>query len=284
MSATALVCDIVRFSSVDGPGNRCVVFLQGCNFDCIACHNPYTINVCNNCGECVGVCESGALSLTAAGDVLWDPAACVGSDSCVGWCPHDSTPKARHMSVPQVLDQIRGPAPFLSGITLSGGEATQQPVFVGELFEAMKSDHKLNRLTRFIDSNGAAPQSVWLDLEPVVDGVMVDLKALDPDTHLAMTGHSNEEVLASIKLLYSMGKLAEVRLLLLPGVNDSPDALARTGAWLHDIDPLMRLKLIGFRCHGVRHNGRVISEPNPEAMTGYAQIMRDAGMSRIISI
>ena len=37
------VADTITFSSVDGPGNRFVVFLQGCNFDCVACHNPQTI-------------------------------------------------------------------------------------------------------------------------------------------------------------------------------------------------------------------------------------------------
>ena len=45
MNATlGLVADTITFSNVDGPGNRFVVFLQGCNFDCIACHNPYTIS------------------------------------------------------------------------------------------------------------------------------------------------------------------------------------------------------------------------------------------------
>ena len=38
----AYVADTIAFSDVDGPGNRFVVFLQGCNFDCIACHNQRT--------------------------------------------------------------------------------------------------------------------------------------------------------------------------------------------------------------------------------------------------
>ena len=40
---SGLLADVVPFSWVDGPGNRFVVFFQGCNFDCLACHNPHTI-------------------------------------------------------------------------------------------------------------------------------------------------------------------------------------------------------------------------------------------------
>ncbi len=43
MTVFGAVADTITFSNVDGPGNRFVVFLQGCNFDCVACHNPQTI-------------------------------------------------------------------------------------------------------------------------------------------------------------------------------------------------------------------------------------------------
>lgn len=39
----SLVTDLLPFTWVDGPGNRLVLFFQGCNFDCLACHNPQTI-------------------------------------------------------------------------------------------------------------------------------------------------------------------------------------------------------------------------------------------------
>lgn len=38
-----LVQRIIPFSNVEGIGNRCSIFLQGCNIRCLYCHNPETI-------------------------------------------------------------------------------------------------------------------------------------------------------------------------------------------------------------------------------------------------
>lgn len=206
MTSTGYVAGTIPFSVVDGPGNRYSVFLQGCNFDCVACHNPQTI-------------------------------------------PHA---EGHHFerTVDDLLVGIRKAAPFLSGVTVSGGEATQQHAFVLALFTAIKA--QLPKLTCFVDSNGACPPEVWDALDPVMDGAMIDLKCLDPDIHRSMTGEPNDEVLASIRHLHALGKLYEVRLLLLAGVNDDPALLRRTGEWLAAIDPRMRVKVIGFRDHGAR--------------------------------
>ena len=252
MTERGLVTGTIPFSNVDGPGNRFVVFLQGCNFDCVACHNPYTINVCTDCGECVVSCPSGALALGGDGLMHWDADVCTGCDTCLSVCPYDASPKARSLEVDDVLVGIRRAAPFLSGVTVSGGEATQQAPFVHALFTAIKADPALGRLTCFVDSNGATDPAVWQRLAPVTDGAMIDLKCLDPDIHRSMTGEPNDEVLASIRHLHALGKLYEVRLLLLAGVNDDPALLRRTGEWLAAIDPRMRVKVIGFRDHGAR--------------------------------
>ncbi|MGZ7036434.1 MAG: YjjW family glycine radical enzyme activase [Ilumatobacteraceae bacterium] len=277
MSATqGLITDTITFSNVDGPGNRFVLFLQGCNFDCIACHNPYTINRCNHCGDCVSACPSGALGLSLEGGVEWNRDSCQGTDNCIAVCPWDSTPKATRMSVDDLLVEIRRAAPFLSGITVSGGEATQQADFLRALFGTIKADPSLADLTCFIDSNGAADRSTWTSLLLVMDGAMIDLKCLDPEIHRSITGQPNDQVLESIRYLDAVDRLYEVRLLMLPGINDHPALLERTALWLADIDPLMRIKLIGFRRHGVRPSTRHLVEPTPAQMFEYHDIFAKA--------
>lgn len=231
---SGFVADTIPFSSVDGPGNRFVVFLQGCNFDCVACHNPQTIP---------------------------------------GHGPVDGH-HPEHRGVDDLLADIRRAAPFISGVTASGGEATQQASFLHEFFAAVKADRALTDLTCFVDSNGACDLSVWDDLAPVLDGAMIDLKCLDPEIHRRMTGEPNDQVLRSIRYLSELDRLYEVRLLLIDGVNDDPDLLRRTAAWLAAIDQEMRVKLIGFRAHGARPHDPPLIEPVSEALDEAAELLR----------
>jgi pyruvate-formate lyase-activating enzyme len=225
----AQVASIIPFSWVDGPGNRFVLFLQGCNFNCLACHNPQTIPL--------------------------------------------HTPRARTLDLPEVLNEIRETLPYISGITVSGGEATVQDEFVLELFKAIKGLPEFGHLTTFIDSNGNAPESIWASLAPFTDGVMLDLKALNDESHIELTGSSNAVVLESIKYLNSINKLFEVRLLLVPGQNDSDDELVKTAAWLKGINPDMKIKINAFKTHGVRATARAWPEVSEEDLARYHSII-----------
>lgn len=229
-----LVADVVPFSWVDGPGNRFALFLQGCGFDCLACHNPQTI-------------------------------------------PRASM-HAQDLSVEEVLERLRGCVPYVTGITVSGGEATGQWEFVRDLFAAIRADGDLRHLSTLVDTNGDAPPEVWHALAEVMDGAMVDLKALDPQVHRYLTGRDNAVVLDSIRTLVALDRLAEVRLLLVPGTNDDEETLVRTADWLVGIDPNISVRINLFATHGVRSPARDWQPASATDRTRYESVLADRGL------
>ncbi|MEZ9057629.1 YjjW family glycine radical enzyme activase [Vibrio pelagius] len=248
----AKVSRVLTFSCVDGPGNRLVLFLQGCNFDCITCHNPHTINHCNHCGDCVPECPSEALTRNSdSGTVTWHPEKCTHCDKCIDVCSHKSSPKISLMTVSDVLEIVRENQFFLSGVTISGGEATMQLPFIIELFKAIKMDPQLSHLTCFIDSNGSLSSEGWSRVLPYLDGAMIDLKSWQNETHQWLVGRENHRVLSSINFLAEHQKLHEVRLLHIPGKSDLDAEVEQIGRCLSSLPESVAIRLNAFQHHGV---------------------------------
>jgi YjjW family glycine radical enzyme activase len=245
----ARISKILPWSCVDGPGNRMVLFLQGCNFACAACHNPHTIGQCNDCGDCLPACPTGALTLVA-GRMVFDPALCTQCDACLRACPISASPMALPYSVADILALLHQNRAFLSGITVSGGEPTLQGGFIRALFSAIHADPALAGLTCFIDSNGNLGAQGWAALLPQTDGVMLDIKAFDPALHLAMTGRSNARSLASARLVHAAGKLHELRFLLIPGQTDSDAEINHLIRFCQTLGSPLRLRLNAFHPQG----------------------------------
>ncbi len=272
--------DIEKFSFVDGPGNRFVIFLQGCNFNCKVCHNPYTINDCIDCAICVEPCPENALFVTANLNIELKQELCTNCDICIQVCPYDSTPLSRTVTVEEMIAQIIPVAPFISGVTVSGGEATLQADFLIALFSAIKAEPKLAHLTTFIDSNGSASLKVWERLLEFTDGTMIDLKAFDAGLHRELTEFDNELVLNSIRYLWERERLYELRLLIIPTQNDKQADLIRTARWIAKLDRDIRIKLIAYRQNGVRAEF-LFDEADKAKMDWIAEIFRNEGLSRI---
>jgi pyruvate formate lyase activating enzyme len=280
---TLEVAGVVQSSAVDGFGNRYVLFLQGCNFDCAACHNPTTIGRCDGCGTCVDSCPHQALSFTAADEVTYDAASCDHCRVCVTVCPIDADPTIRPVAVAQVVDEIRPLAPFLSGITVTGGEPTLQLAAVVGLFAAVKADDELARLTTLVDTNGTLSRPGWEQLLPVLDGAMVDLKAVDGSLHQYLTGSGNGPVKDSIHLLAERGKLAEVRLLVIEGVTDTDDELTAWARFVRSVDPEAPVRLMAFRHDGTRAAARQWPETSVEAMDRVRDRLTGLGLSAVVA-
>ncbi len=276
-----VVNKIIPFSSVDGPGNRTAVFLQGCNINCKYCHNPETRGMCVNCGECVDKCPAGALSFTG-GKVSYDSTKCVQCDTCIHICRHDSSPRTRVMDAAQVYEEIKKQVPFIRGITVSGGECMLHPQFLTELFALARADG----LGTLIDSNGTIDFSDQKELLDVSDGVMLDIKAFSTEEHKKITDFGNEIVLKNAQILSKYGKLYEVRAVIVPTLYDTEQSIIHMAQFLKPLyeQNKFRIKIIAYRPMGVREQYSHYPVPGRDYLEHLAEILREYGFEDLIII
>lgn len=247
---------------------------------CKNCHNPWTMGRCNHCGDCVPHCPHQALSIVN-GQVTWDEAVCQQCDICLRRCPQRATPMAQIMSVAEVIAQIKKVRAFIGGITVSGGEATTQLPFLLELFTAIKADPALSALSCLVDSNGLLSETGWQKLLPLFDGAMIDLKAWDNSTHCQLTGRDNARVKESIRWLAARGKLAELRLLAIPGHSDFLQHITELSNFIVSLGDVS-VRLNAFHAHGVYGEAAQWRSATPADVEPLAAALRERGVEKII--
>lgn len=205
--------------------------------------------MCCSCGDCVKTCPTQALAFNEDHKVLWNPALCVDCDTCIHVCPHHASPKIRWLSAEELMAEIEDALPFIQGITVSGGECMNQADFLLEVFTLVKKRNK----TCLIDSNGAHDFRQYRPLLDVSDGVMLDVKAINPQFHQQLTRRGNERVLENLKYLMAEGKLEEVRTVLLPNRDQENAETVRAVSEL--LQGKVRYKLLRYRPFGVSEEG-----------------------------
>ncbi len=283
---TAPVNRILPFSCVDGPGSRLVVFFQGCNMRCVTCHNPQTIGHCNHCLDCLPHCPQQALqdaSVNGKRRLLHAVDRCQRCDQCLPHCPRSGAPYARRYGVDELLRVIADHALLLDGVTFSGGEATQQHRFLAALQARLKRHPDTAHLDLLIDSNGVLDRPHWDPLLSHSDGVMLDIKAMDPTLHKALTGRDNSKVLASARHLAQQDKLRELRFLVIVDRNDSDAELAALAEFIHALPGARPLRLNGFRHHGVRDPATTWPETPVARLEAIAQWFCQQGIDAIVN-
>ncbi|TDT67445.1 pyruvate formate lyase activating enzyme [Hypnocyclicus thermotrophus] len=246
-----MINKIIPFSSVDGPGNRTAIFLQGCNFNCKYCHNPETINICNNCGECVKFCKFNALKLKN-NKINYNQNNCVNCDECIKHCKYNSSPKVIEYTVSTLVNEILKYKNFIRGITFSGGECSINHLFITQFAKEIKQYN----LDVYVDTNGYIDFTSLNDFVNIVDKFMLDVKAFDRNIHKKLTGKTNETVLKNLKFLIKNNKIYEIRTVLIKEI-DYFDTINYVVPLIKDTN--IRYKLIKYRKYGVRKKYKNLS-------------------------
>ena len=199
---------IETFGSVDGPGVRYVIFLQGCKMRCKFCHNADTW----------GIKE--------------------GTET-----PADALKKA-----------LRYKAYWKSngGITVSGGEPLLQIDFVLELFKLAKQ----KGVHTTIDTCGKPFTreepffSKFQELMKYTDLLLVDVKQINREKHIDLTGWDNDNILDLFRYLDEINKPIWIRQVLVPGYTSDDEDLEKLSAFVKSLHNVKRFELLPYHTLG----------------------------------
>ena len=203
------------FGSVDGPGVRFVIFLQGCNMRCRYCHNPDTWMFPND-EDCdvKKITPSELIKQALRYKNYW------GRDG---------------------------------GITVSGGEPLLQIDFLNELFGIAK-ENGISAVLDTAGQPFTREEpffSKFKELMKNTDLVMLDIKHIEPEKHKALTGHSNENILDMAEYLNEIKKPVWIRHVLVPGLTDETESLTGIRYFLDTLSNVEKVEVLPYHTLGI---------------------------------
>ena len=139
------------------------------------------------------------------------------------------------------------------GITVSGGEPLLQIDFLLELFT--KAKEKGVHTTLDTCGNPFKREEPFFSkfekLMEVTDLVMLDIKHMDEEQHVLLTGQKNDNILDMAKYLSDTGKSMWIRHVLVPERSDRDDYLWKLHDFIEKLDHVERVEVLPYHTLGV---------------------------------
>ena len=138
------------------------------------------------------------------------------------------------------------------GITVSGGEPLLQLEFLTDLFTKAKA----KGVHTCIDTAGEpfSREPEWFgqfeQLMQVTDLLLMDIKHIDRDKHIHLTGKPNDNILDMFRYLSDINKPIWIRYVLVPGLTDDEDDLRRTGAFISQLSNVRKIDVLPYHSMG----------------------------------
>lgn len=238
-----IVYNIQRMSTKDGPGLRTTVFLKGCPLHCPWCSNPESqsfkpqllvfSNLCVACGACEKVCPNGAV-VRLGESFNRDRSICKDCGLCAQSCPSKAREiSGKRMTVEEVMRVVDSDSLFYEnsggGVTFGGGEPTSSGDFLQALIDACAG----RGYHICLDTCGVCEPERFRKIMERVDLFLFDCKHMDPEEHKRLTGRDNVVILENLHNLFEARKPVQIRVPLMPGINDTEENIAAMAAFLH---------------------------------------------------
>lgn len=208
---TGLVHSTETFGSVDGPGIRFVIFMQGCKMRCKYCHNPDTWAMKgNNSTE------------RTVDDVL---------SEAVRYRDYWGKDGGITVSGGEALLHID----FVTALFTRCHE-----MGINTCLDTAAQPYQINKkITEKIDK-----------LLTVTDLVLLDIKEINPERHKELTGHDNANILAFASYLSKKQISVWIRHVLVPGESDFDEDLIKLGQFVETLENVMKFEILPYHTLG----------------------------------
>ena len=208
---TGHINSIQTLGTLDGPGVRFVVFMQGCNLRCSCCHNPETWRItAGKTDDLKGNLDVKLFSPVALADMAERYKSYFGKDG---------------------------------GVTLSGGEPLLQAEFCRAFFDECHE----RGINTCLDTSGCMLTPAVKTLLGHTDRVLLDVKYTTDADYRAHVGCGLDAPLAFLDYLEAVGIPTTLRQVIIPTVNDTEEQVSALGHIARAHKNVDKVELLPFR-------------------------------------
>lgn len=213
MSVKGYVNQYETMGTVDGPGTRFVVFLQGCLLRCKYCHNPETIEA-----------NTGSEYVTDSDKVVEDILALKPYYLKGGVTLSGGEPMLQMDFIIDIAKKLKAEGLHVAIDTSGASFNPSNKEYIAKVDELIK----------------------YTDL------FLLDIKHIDPQKHLELTTKSNTNTLAFAEYLSAHDAKMWIRYVLVPDFNDDEKSIRELGDYIKTLNGVENVEILPYHSMAIK--------------------------------